>query len=324
MDTSSSNPIDAAEFQRITNVSRETFCLYEAWYNLLTHWNKTINLVSPNTVYNYWLRHALDSWQVFEDQEARSEAIGDHQGALTRLAPARDGEIPHQVRDDRIGDENFDVPSAARQGQVAAGANAPHPRRRQLADCRERNKPQPFNILDLGSGAGFPGLAAAIHYRNIPNAHVYLVEANGKKCNFLRAVIRELGLPATAIQARAENVPEILKDKHFNIISARAFAPLPKLLQYSAPYWSVDKQEARREQSDRPGMHKEARSVSDRECVNEARRETLGIFPKGRNWQGEVTAARKHWHFDLKATKSKTDEDAMILLVTNLVKRGGE
>lgn len=228
MDETPSNHIDAAEFQRITNVSRETFYLYEAWYNLLTHWNKTINLVSPSTIHNYWLRHALDSWQVFEN--------------LTKLS---------------------------------------------------LNKPHPFNILDLGSGAGFPGLAAAIHYRDNPNAHMYLIEANGKKCNFLRAVIRELGLPATAIQARAENVPEILRDKHFNIISARAFAPLPKLLQYSAPYWSVDKQEA---------------STTN----------TIGIFPKGRNWQEEVTAARKYWSFDLETTTSQTDEDAMILLVTNL------
>ena len=222
---------EAEEFKQITNVSRETFCLYAAWYNLLTHWNKKINLVSPHTINNYWLRHALDSWQVVDPMLRRGESA-------------------------------------------------------------------PLNVLDLGSGAGFPGLAVAIGLKTSqnshPDSHVTLIEANGKKCNFLRAVIRELGLPATAIAARAETKPDALKNKHFNVITARAFAPLPKLLHYSAPYWSGDKLE-----------------------------QTLGIFPKGRNWQEEVDAARKDWDFDLETHQSQTDDDAKILWVRNLVQREG-
>jgi 16S rRNA (guanine527-N7)-methyltransferase len=84
-------------------------------------------------------------------------------------------------------------------------------------------------IIDLGSGAGFPGIALAIHLRDISGAKITMVESNGKKCNFLRTVIRELSLPATAVQGRAEEItPE-----PYDVVTARAFAPLPRLSQMS-------------------------------------------------------------------------------------------
>ncbi len=134
----------------------------------------------------------------------------------------------------------------------------------------------------MGAGAGFPGLAFAIHAAQEQNGqHVTLVESNGKKCNFLRAVIRELGLPATVLQVRAENTPP----QSYDIITARAFAPLPKLLTYSAPFWSET---------------------------------TLGIFPKGERWQDEVDAAQTEWQFNLETKPSQTDENAKTLLVSGL------
>ena len=161
--------MNAEQFQRQTNVSRETLEMYQTWLNLLTHWNKRINLVAHSTLHDFWLRHALDSWQVV-------------------------GLLP------------------------------------------ENTKP----VLDMGAGAGFPGLAIAIALKDRPDTKITLVESNGKKCNFLRTVIRELNLPAKAVQARVESLELPKEEQHFDVITARAFAPLPKLLKYSLPFWGKE------------------------------------------------------------------------------------
>ena len=86
-------------------------------------------------------------------------------------------------------------------------------------------------IADLGSGAGFPGLALAIA---LPEAHVTLVESVGRKTAFLARAAEELGLSnADVVQARAETWPEGLV-RH-DLVTARALAPLPVLLEYAAP-----------------------------------------------------------------------------------------
>jgi 16S rRNA (guanine527-N7)-methyltransferase len=204
--------MNAQEFMHESNVSRETLECYQAWYNILTHWNKKINLVSAATISDFWLRHAMDSHQLFA------------------LAPK------------------------------ATTA-----------------------WLDLGSGAGFPGLAMAILMRDKVDACVTLVESNGKKCNFLRTVIRELKLPAEAVQVRVEALPA----KSYGVISARAFAPLPKLLGHCVPFWDVD---------------------------------TVGIFPKGVGWKHEVEDAQSMWDFAYEAEQSSTDTEAKIIVARNLKK----
>ncbi len=208
--------MNAEKFQHQTNVSRETLERYQIWYDLLSRWNKKINLVAPSTLHDFWLRHALDSWQ------------------LVDLLP---------------------------DGRDAAET-----------------------VLDMGAGAGFPGLAIAIALRDTPDAQITLVEANGKKCNFLRTVIRECALPAKAVQARVEN----LEQHSYDVITARAFAPLPKLLGYSLPFWDA---------------------------------KTTALFPKGEHWQDEVKAAHKDFDFDLTTTPSQTAENAKILTITNLCAR---
>jgi len=206
--------MNAEQFQRQTNVSRETLELFEHWYNLLSHWNKRINLVAPSTLHDFWLRHALDSWKIVE------------------LLP-------------------------------------------------KRTK----TILDMGAGAGFPGIALAIGLKDKSGSHIDLVEANGKKCNFLRTVIRELGVPAKATQVRVES----FEHQPYDVITARAFAPLSKLLDYSHPFWSEN---------------------------------TQALFPKGENWQREVDVARTEYDFDLTTIDSQTNENAKTLTVTNLATKG--
>ena len=82
--------------------------------------------------------------------------------------------------------------------------------------------PQTRHILDVGSGAGFPGLVLAI----MGGVTVDLVESDQRKAVFLSTVIRELGLPAKVHNQRIENMPNL----HPDVITARALAPVPKLL----------------------------------------------------------------------------------------------
>lgn len=83
--------------------------------------------------------------------------------------------------------------------------------------------------IDLGSGAGFPGIVIAILLGDLPDTVVHLVESNSRKCAFLREVIRAVGCPARVHDARAEAVVGTLGD--VDVVTSRALAPLPALLE---------------------------------------------------------------------------------------------
>ena len=125
------------------------------------------------------------------------------------------------------------------------------------------------HCIDLGSGAGFPGIAVAIaaKHKN-SNRDILMVESAGKKASFLRTVIRELGLPALVSSQRAEELPA----KSYDVISARAFAPLDRLFNYAQPFWG---------------------------------NETIGLFLKGENVDAEITDAHKSWIYNVE--KSQAD-----------------
>ncbi len=99
------------------------------------------------------------------------------------------------------------------------------------------DKPQ-TRLLDIGSGAGFPGLPLKIVR---PGWHVTLLEATGKKVTFLQHIIELLQLPnVIAIHGRAEELahkPEYRAA--FDLVTARAVASLPTLLEYTAPFCRV-------------------------------------------------------------------------------------
>ena len=90
------------------------------------------------------------------------------------------------------------------------------------------------SVLDVGSGAGFPGLALAIAF---PAWRVTLLEATGKKVRFLETVIADLGLTnAQALTGRAEDVARRPGYRAaYDVVTARAVAALPTLLEYCAP-----------------------------------------------------------------------------------------
>jgi 16S rRNA (guanine527-N7)-methyltransferase len=89
--------------------------------------------------------------------------------------------------------------------------------------------------VDLGSGAGFPGLVTAIRLADDPRAKVHLIEADQRKCAFLREVSRETGAPTIIHAGRIEQVVEEIEEP-IEAVSARALAPLPGLLAYAAKF----------------------------------------------------------------------------------------
>jgi 16S rRNA (guanine527-N7)-methyltransferase len=145
--------------------------------------------------------------------------------------------------------------------------------------------PQARTWLDLGSGAGFPGLVVAIAGAE-RGLSVHLVESNARKCAFLRHVARLAGVKAEIHAARLETVVP-----HFvgraEIVSARALAPLPELLRWTEPLLTTG---------------------------------TVGLFPKGREVASELTEAGKSWKFETEILPSRTDPEAGILRVTHLTR----
>lgn len=93
------------------------------------------------------------------------------------------------------------------------------------------------SICDLGSGAGFPGLVLAICF---PNSKVTLIESNGKKCYFLNTVKEKLNLNnVNIINTRVEEYAR--KNRGiFDIVTARAVAPLKHLLEYGVPLVKIE------------------------------------------------------------------------------------
>jgi 16S rRNA (guanine527-N7)-methyltransferase len=134
--------------------------------------------------------------------------------------------------------------------------------------------------VDLGSGAGFPGLVIAVLAQDsAPGRRITLVDSDQRKAAFLRTAIRELGLGASAsvLAARAESLPPLSAD----VLSARALAPLPALLP-----------------------------LARRHLAPAGR----ALFPKGRRAGEEIAAARAAgWQFDLLTHPSRTDPEARIL-----------
>ena len=94
------------------------------------------------------------------------------------------------------------------------------------------------SILDVGSGAGLPGIPLAILR---PNQPVTLLEANGRRCDFLREVIERLGLShAAVLEARAETAGRDEGHRErYDVTVSRAVAALPELLEYMLPLTRV-------------------------------------------------------------------------------------
>jgi 16S rRNA (guanine527-N7)-methyltransferase len=88
-------------------------------------------------------------------------------------------------------------------------------------------------LVDLGSGAGFPGMVLAIMARGI---QTHLIESNHRRVTFLREVSRETGAAAIVHAARIETVVGLKAD----VVTARALAPLPRLIDMARPFCGLE------------------------------------------------------------------------------------
>lgn len=93
------------------------------------------------------------------------------------------------------------------------------------------------NLCDIGSGAGFPGIVIKIFF---PNLDITLVEATGKRCHFLNYVINKLNLDKIKVINERAEIYSLKNREIYDIVTARAVAPLPHLLEYSIPLVKIN------------------------------------------------------------------------------------
>lgn len=197
------------EFQTRTGASVDRMAELDRFRDMLAETNAVMNLVGPDTLPDFWSRHAWDSAQL--------------------LAMA----------------------------------------------------PEAKTWADLGAGAGFPGLILAILLKDNPDAHIWLIDSLGKRCRFLSAVVETLELPATVIHGRAEDQKDIAVD----VVTARAVAPMERLLGYAQPYM---------------------------------KRGAQAVFLKGERAEEELREARKSWQFTHELVPSQSDARGRIVRIGSL------
>jgi 16S rRNA (guanine527-N7)-methyltransferase len=139
---------------------------------------------------------------------------------------------------------------------------------------------------DLGSGGGFPGLVIACALAERPDHVVHLVESREKKAAFLAEAAAMLDLPAVVHTARIEDVADRLPP--IDIVSARAVAPLPKLLGYVYPL---------------------------------VKKGAKALLMKGQDVEAELTQASKYWSIDAEIAPSKTSAQGRIVIVRRAERR---
>ena len=162
---------------------------------------------------------------------------------------------------------------------LVAPSTLPHLWTRHVADSLQLLDlaPAAKRWIDLGAGAGFPGLVIACALGQ--TGEVHLVESNQKKASFLREAARTLALPAIVHAGRIE---DFIADRPFDVVTARALAPLDRLIGYAIPLLKTG---------------------------------AVGLFPKGQDVAAELTQASKSWSIEAELIPSKTDPRGRIVLV---------
>lgn len=152
---------------------------------------------------------------------------------------------------------------------------------RHFADSAQvLDQAPPFRTwVDLGTGGGFPGMVVSMMARDrFPDAEFTLIDSDTRKCAFLRNVSRETSHPVTVLNGRIED----LGDQSFDVVSARALAPLPRLLGYAQNYLSGS---------------------------------GVCLFLKGESYGTEIEEARKDWTFTLDTYPSQSSQSGAVLRI---------
>ena len=140
--------------------------------------------------------------------------------------------------------------------------------------------------VDMGSGAGFPGMVIAIQLADVPGARVHCIESDRRKCAFLSEVARAVGAPAEIHPARIESIdPQALAP--VDAVAARALAPLPRLIEF-AKVWIAHG--------------------------------AVALFPRGRSAQAQLETLSAAPDLAIDFVASKLDPEAAILRVRSASK----
>ncbi len=155
-----------------------------------------------------------------------------------------------------------------------------------LKEVYQNSEGKVLNLLDVGSGAGFPGVVLSImtNAEKIP-IKVALADSNRKKSLFLKSIKKELGVSYTVVNKRSENIKQ-----KFEIITARAVTSVKTFLDLNH---------------------------------NLIKKESILVLFKGRTWKEEVKESKKKWNFDLNVVKNNIRIDSsggVTLVIRNLKK----
>jgi 16S rRNA (guanine527-N7)-methyltransferase len=176
-----------------------------------------------------------------------------------------------------------------RSTNLVASSTIPQVWTRHVADSLQLVSivPNARRWIDLGAGGGFPGIVIACALAEQSGAEVHLVESVQKKAAFLRAASAELALPAIVHAERIEDFVSATTAQ-FDVVTARALAPLDRLIGYAIPL---------------------------------LKRGAVGLFPKGQDVEAELTQAAKSWTIDADLVPSRTDARSRIVRVRHASKR---
>jgi 16S rRNA (guanine527-N7)-methyltransferase len=154
---------------------------------------------------------------------------------------------------------------------------------RHIADCAQLLSlaPAALTWIDMGSGAGFPGLILAMQLAESPGARVHLIESDQRKAAFLREAARITGAAARIHNLRAEEAAGEIAEP-VDAVTARALAPLPRLLGLSKIWLEQG---------------------------------ATGVFPRGRSEAMEIETLSEYQKYDFDFPKSRIDPRARIAVV---------
>jgi 16S rRNA (guanine527-N7)-methyltransferase len=175
------------------------------------------------------------------------------------------------------------IEESGRQNLISA-ATIPHIWARHFVDSAQllAGTPDHGTWLDLGTGAGFPGIVIAI----LRAAPITLVESRRKRAEFLIESVRVLGLTHVTIQSSRL---EMMETVPVSVISARAFAPLPQILALAHRF---------------------------------STKKTQWVLPKGRSAREELESIKQTWQGSFHVKQSVTDEEAYIVVATGVKPMG--
>jgi 16S rRNA (guanine527-N7)-methyltransferase len=255
-----SGPDDFAALFGASREAVERLVLYE---KLLRQWQKAVNLVAPGTLGAVWHRHFADSAQLVPLAPPGTRSwidLGSGAGfpglvvAILLAWPAAPSPRPSPA--------SPHTPTGRGEGRGEGQGHAP--------TLQPVAAPHP-NPLPASGERGHP--------------RVTLIESDTRKCAFLREVARQVGVAVDILSTRAESARTLLNEGLPRVVSARALAPLDKLLGLAAPLSP-------------PG--------------------TTLLLMKGREARKELHMAEAGWTFEVKLVPSVTDKHGRIAVVTNL------